>query len=303
MIADLPTQLQGVDPAVLTDVVRQDQRSPSLVLGEWSSRRLSDKGFGHPDGLWRFSGSAHAGGAARLWSVVLKVEERPKEETAPEARHFWKRELLVAQSGLLERLPGAARPPRFYRTEERADSLWLWMEHVQDTRSGAWTLDDYAFAARQLGQWNGAGLARPLPAEPWLNKQPHRGQLGGIDPETAWQSPFHQKYISEATRLRWERLYAERELFCGVLENLPQCLAHFDCHRRNLLVQPGVDEQPELVVIDWALCGVGALGIELHALVGGSTTFGDWPSSALAALDAATFEGYLLNRIAKRLQQ
>ena len=293
MIEDLEARLQAVDPAILTDVVRQDQRSPSLELIEWSSRRLSDKGIAHPDGLWLFSGSAHAGGAARPWSVVLKIVERPKEETAPGARGYWKREVLAAQSALLERLPGAMRAPRFYRTEEHSDSLWLWMENVHDTRSGVWTLHDYAFAARQLGRWNGANMARPLPAEPWLTRQPHRGHLVEIDSETVWQSPFHQKYISETTRVRWERLWAERELFCGVLETLPQCLAHFDCQRRNLLVQQGADEQPELVVIDWEQCGVSALGVELHALVGGSTTFGDWPPSAMAALDAAAFEGYV----------
>ncbi len=293
MIEDLAARLEAVDPAALADVVRQDQRSPSFEIADWSFRRLSDKGIANPDGLWLFSGSGRVGGVTRPWSVVLKVFERPQQEKAPDARPYWKRELLMAQSGLLERLPGPVRAPRFYRTDEHPDSHWLWMEHVRDERAGAWTLDDYVFAARQLGCWNGACAAMPPPTEPWLNKQPHRAWEGAVNPETDWQSPWHQKYISEDTRLRFARLWAERELFYGVLEGLPQCLAHFDCQRRNLIVQRGMDDQAATVLIDWALCGVGALGIELHALVGGSTTYGEWPSSEVAALDQAAFRSYV----------
>ena len=98
------------------------------------------------------------------------------------------------------------------------------MEHVREERAGAWTWDDYVFAARQLGRWNGACAALPLPTEPWLNKQPHRGLYEFVDAEGAWQSPWHQKYISEDTRLRYARLWAEREMFDAVLEALPKCL-------------------------------------------------------------------------------
>jgi hypothetical protein len=293
MIENLAARLQAVDPAVLADVVRQDQRSPSFDIADWSFRRLSDKGIMNPDGLWLYSGDGRTDGIVKPWSVVVKVFERPEQEQPPDARSYWKRELLVAQSQLFERLPGPVRGPRYYRTDEYADSLWLWMEHVQELLAGAWTLDDYVFAARQLGRWNGACAAIPLPAEPWLNNQPHRGLYEFINPETAWQSPWHQMYISEETRLRWEHLWAEREMFDAVLQALPQCLAHFDCQRRNLLIQQDRNEQAELVAIDWAFCGVEALGAELHALVGTSTTLVEWPSANVLALDKAAFNSYV----------
>jgi len=210
MIENLAARLQAVDPAILADVVRQDQRSPSFEIADWSFRRVSDKGMGNPDGLWLFSGSGQVGGATRPWSVVLKIFERNQQELVPDGRNYWKREALMAQSGLLERLPGPVRAPRFYRNDEYPDNLWLWMEHVRDERAGAWTLDDYVFAARQLGRWNGACAALPTPTEPWLNKQPHRGQGGGVNLESDWQSPWHQKYITEDTRLRFARLWADR---------------------------------------------------------------------------------------------
>ncbi|HLY26496.1 MAG TPA: phosphotransferase [Aggregatilineales bacterium] len=293
MAEHLLARLKAIDPAVLTDVVRQDQHCPAFEIAEWSIRRLSDKGVVNPDGLWLVNGLGEVDGTTRPWSVAVKIIQRPNAETPPDARNYWKRELLFAQSGLLDRLSGPARVPRVYRAEESNDCVWLWMEHVQDERSGAWTLDDYIFAARQLGRWNGACAARPLPTEPWLVKQPHRAWLGVVNPENDWQSPLHRKYISESIRLRFEQLWAESELFYGILEGLPQCFAHFDCNRRNLLIRRGADGQDELVIIDWALCTNDALGIELQALVGGSTMFVEWPSSDLAILDKATFKSYV----------
>jgi hypothetical protein len=293
MFENLAARLQAIDPAILTDVVRQDQRSSSFEITEWSVKRLSDKGLVNPDGLWLFSGQGHAGGDLRQWSVVLKAFKRPEQETAPDARWYWKRELLVAQSGFLERLRGPVRAPRFYRTDEHEDGLWLWMEHVLDDRSGAWTLDDYALAARQLGRWNGAEMAMAFPTEAWLERRPHRAWQNVVNLENVWQSPLHDKHISAETRQRFSQLWEERELFYGILERLPQCLGHFDCQRRNLFLHRGADESAQLVLIDWAMCGVGALGAELHGLVGGSTTFGDWPAAALAELDAAAFRSYM----------
>ena len=137
MAEDVLARLQAIDRAILTDVVRQDQRSPSFAITAWSIERLSDKGIQHPDGLWLVSGEGHAGTTTQPWSVVVKIFDRPSHETSPESRQYWKRELLVAQSGVLERLPGPVRAPRFYRTDAYADSLWLWVEHVQDARPGA----------------------------------------------------------------------------------------------------------------------------------------------------------------------
>jgi hypothetical protein len=54
MAEDMARKLQAIDSAILTDVVRQDQRSPLFEVTGWSVRRLSDKGVTNPDGLWLF---------------------------------------------------------------------------------------------------------------------------------------------------------------------------------------------------------------------------------------------------------
>src|SRR3990172_1489181 len=102
MAEDVLARLKAIDLAVLTDVVRQDQRSPSFEITEWSTRRLSDKGFGSPDGLWLFTGLGQADGLTRPWSVAVKITQHSNGETPPDARNYWKREVLVAQSGLLD---------------------------------------------------------------------------------------------------------------------------------------------------------------------------------------------------------
>ena len=106
MNKDMLERLNAIDVAILTDVVRQDQYSPSFVITDWSIRRLSDKGIANPDGLWLFSGQGHDSHEARQWSIVVKIFIRPELETPPDDLYYWKREFLLAQSGLLERLPG-----------------------------------------------------------------------------------------------------------------------------------------------------------------------------------------------------
>ena len=49
-------RIKRIDPVILTDVVRKDQRSPFFVITEWSVVRLSDMRFITPDGLWLYSG-------------------------------------------------------------------------------------------------------------------------------------------------------------------------------------------------------------------------------------------------------
>jgi hypothetical protein len=82
-------------------------------------------------------------------------------------------------------------------------------------------------------------------------------------------------------------------MFFGVLEGLPQIFSHFDCQRRNLFIRKNENENDELILVDWALCGFGPLGAELYSLVGMSCALGEWPSSEVVHLDNAAFEGYL----------
>lgn len=167
MREDMLAQLRATDPTLLIELVRQDQRSPAFEIIDWTVERLSSQGIANPDGLFRFSGDGRAGQQIRPWSMVLKIVQKPDEEQDPRDTWYWKRELLAAQSQLLERLPGPVAAPRIYAAVEDEASGWLWMEQVSGSTTQLWTPAQYAFAARELGRFNGAYLTgvplRPIP--------------------------------------------------------------------------------------------------------------------------------------------
>ena len=51
---------------------------------------------------------------------------------------------------------------------------------------------------------------------------------------------------------------------------LPQTFSHFYSQYRNLFIRKGQDQRDELVLLDWAKCGLGPLGAELNWLFAAS---------------------------------
>jgi hypothetical protein len=289
---DILERLYAIDPAILLDIVRQDQKDPFFKIAQWNVKRLSDKGIANPNGLWLFSGEGSNGEEKRSWSVVLKILGRQEEEPPAHDLWYWKREHLLAQSGLTEN--SIVKAPRFYHSEELPDGAWVWMEHVEDHSHDEWTLDEYAFAAHHLGRWNSAYLTgTSLPDKDWLTRQHYRTWLSWMNVEEDWKVPLNQKYVSKEARNRYDHLWNEREKFYEALESLPQVFSHFDCQRRNLFIRQGKDQQRELVVLDWAQCGIGAVGGELNWLVGMSSALLEWPASDLFNLDRTAFQSYI----------
>lgn len=293
MSQTMPEPLHHLDPALLADVVQQDQRSPTFAIVDWQVARLSDKGIINPDGLFRIYGHGRDGQETRQWSVVLKVLSQPNHTPEPTNLWYWKRETLAVQSGLFATLPSAIGAPRFYGVTTQQGSDWLWMEDLTDVVAGPWRLEDYAYAAHQLGRFNAAYLqGTPLPEAPWLCRGHARTWTEGLPPHAAWDDPTVQRFFSHTLRVRVTQLWTERERFYAVLEWLPQVFSHFDFQRRNLFLRSGTDGQQEVVAVDWALCGIGALGGDLYSLVGSSAVLLEWSPTELAALDEAVFAAY-----------
>ncbi|HZM24282.1 MAG TPA: hypothetical protein VFC02_21235 [Anaerolineales bacterium] len=292
MNKSLLEQLKSIDPAILTEIVQQDQNDASFQITNWIVRRLSDKGIANPDGLWLFSGQGTGARGIRPWSVVLKILSRQKDELPLQHLWHWKREFSLAQSGLTANLP--VKAPRFYGWEEMPEGARIWMEHVEDSHPRKWTLDEYAFAAYQLGKWNSTYLTgTPLPNEAWLTRQHYRSWLAGLNTEEAWEFSLNRKHISKEARTRHTVLWDKRETFFSVLENLPQVFSHFDSQRRNLLIRKGKYQHNELIAIDWQQCGIGAIGTELNWLIGLSSLLLEWAPSKVITLDKAAFQGYV----------
>lgn len=306
MMDDMLAMLKMIDPARLAEVVCQDQRNYGFEITRWSVQRLTDQGMTNPNGLWLFSGTGREAGGSRLfygkghvtsdeqpWAVVLKILTRPETEPPPSDLWYWKRELRVAESGLTRRLPGPVKAPRFYRCAGQPET-WLWMEHIQDAQPGRWPLENFRFAAYELGRWNGAlVLAGPPPEEPWLGRRHYRSWLNWLDPERHWQFPLLQKHVSAELRARWDQLSAERDDFFRLLEALPQVFCHADAQRRNLVIRPGRGQADELVALDWGNCGLAPLGVEMAMFVFGDLALVEWSATAARELDTAAFAAYL----------
>lgn len=294
MAEDMLEKLKAIDTTFLVDLIRQDQRDASFNISEWSVQRLSNKGIANPGGLWLFSGTGIGNKGIQPWSVVLKILARQNDEPPLDNHWHWKREFLLAQSGLDNDLMGPVKRPRILHSEETPEGAWIWMEHVEDLHPGPWGLDNYAFAAHQLGIWNGMYLTgTSLPTGNWLARKHHQSWLEWINFEEMLQFPLNQKNIPKESLDRCERLWNERELFFKVLESLPQVFSHFDCQRRNLMIRRGANQANELVALDWAQCGIGAIGTELNWLIGMGTTLLEWSPSDMVTLDATAFRSYI----------
>jgi hypothetical protein len=88
-------------------------------------------------------------------------------------------------------------------------------------------------------------------------------------------------------------LWADLKHFLSALNHLPQVFSHYDFQRRNLFLCKNERHQDEIVAIDWAECGWGALGGDMHHLIVISTIVFDFEAEHVRELDITAFAAYL----------
>ena len=295
MATDRLQTLAALDSPRLTKIVRHVQASPSFEIGSWDVSHLSSDGMINPEGLFLFSGDGHDERGQRPWSVVLKVLQSNTPEPDPSDAWHWKREYWAMESGLLDQLPGPLAPPRCYGVEEQADGAWIWMEHILDRSPRRWGIDQFVFAAEQLGQTTGAWLSSGIKLDyPWLSRGLALTWSEGFAPsEEVWLNEYVDRAWSSSMRERLMAVWAERERLNAVLERLPQTFAHFDSQRRNLMIRARPNGEDELVAVDWAWCGIGPVGADAAILIGNSMILYEADPMTGAQLDEAVFQAYL----------
>jgi hypothetical protein len=198
---------------------------------------------------------------------------------APEPAHpyYWRREAEAYASGLLQRLAPPLRAPDLHACIERADgTVALWLEDVRLPHSATWDVERYGLAARHLGRAQGE-LAVDPPREEWLSRRWLREYVRLREPLVAesGHGPTHE-------------LWSRREEVLARIEGGPQTLCHLDWYPANLFGDPH-----ETVAIDWAYCGLGALG-EDAANFGPDTLLDAFvPAARGAELVRAIWDGYV----------
>ncbi len=287
---------QEIDQSYLTDLVQKALDQPLLQVTEWDSRPITT-GVGFDSTVFRINGMAReAAGESIPWSLILKIA-RPSEKAAdPAGIWYWKREPLAFQSGLLNNLPGGnVSGPACYEVEERPDgNLWIWMEVVKDEAPAPWSIEQYALAARHLGQFNGAYLTgHPFPSEPWIARDWLRKYVENAAKmiEFVRGNPGHPMIRHMFPGIVLAQILAvwdERERILDVLDHLPQVFCHQDAFKRNLFARNG-----RTIAIDWGYMGITPVGAELVPLVAASLGFFEIPVEKVMDLDRQCFEGYL----------
>jgi hypothetical protein len=286
-------------------VVRRALDAPDATLGTWAVDAIRG-GFGTisgASGVHRLAGTATVEGVERPWRLVLKVVMQIDGRDDPRDIYYWKREPLLAASGLLDALPPGIRAPRCYGVDEIApDHIWIWQEHVEETGPRRWPTEQWALAARHFGRMGGAFAegAAPvaLPDEPWFRGPRLRTWLGRHVPmvqriEAAVDNPQVNQYWPRPAVDAVLRLWAERETFLTALESLPLTLAHGDAIRRNMLAHRAPDGTDETVAVDWEFTGQMAVGEEVGQTLSVAAAFFDVEPSALPELDGVLFPAYL----------
>jgi hypothetical protein len=203
---------------------------------------------------------------AAVLKLVHLAKGNPRWPAAPEPEHpyYWRREPRVYESRLVERVP-AVRTPRLRGVFERPDgSIALWLEEL---REPVRSLTGYGRAARNLGRLQGA-LAAALPDERWLSRR--------------WLRAYLDLRL-ELTGPRSE----EREAALRALEAGPQTFCHLDFYPANLF-----GDGDETILVDWAYCGIGALGEDPGNFVPDTLFDGFAAAEEAEELEAAVWNGY-----------
>jgi hypothetical protein len=237
-------------------------------------------------------GHATPAATAGVWRVrtaddtaILKVvrhdpngNERWPSSDLESDPYYWRREPLFYSSDLLGRFGDDVKAPRCRLCRERDDgTVALWLDDA-----GAhpdWTVDRFRRIAADLGRMQGRAAAQ-LPSEPWLS----RGWLRAyLDLRARWIEDYRDGPYADEVAALWTR----REQILARVDAAPQTLCHFDFYPANVF---GADET---VVIDWAYCGLGALGSDPGNLVPDAIFDGFVALEHATAVRDAVWDGYL----------
>jgi hypothetical protein len=279
---DIPAALRSINKSRMSAIVRQALNRNNFQIQGWRARNLDGR-TGNPVslGLYRFEGVGVEYGEWIDWSVILKVIQSPAnlgfvnygEGEDPAHWNYWKRELLVYQSGWLTGLPEGITGPECYDAVEMPNNIaGMWLEDIKDTYSGSWPLHRYALAARHLGRLNGIYISRrELPSFTWLSKQRIRQWLKTIAwQDFPWDHPQVWQQYPNPELDSFRSMLQDNERFLAKLEQIPKTICLGDTNPANFISRHSPRRQEQSVAMDWSLVGIEPLGSDLGQLVYGT---------------------------------
>jgi hypothetical protein len=235
---------------------------------------------------------------ATLVRKELRAPQRPADgpwpaSTDPRHWNYWRREADAYQfAALRESLWQAGLDMPHADVVEHETGVTLWLEDVTGTPGPAFTLADHEALAAALGRWQASG---PL-TTPWSSRgflRDYSGSRGAavhlVDDDTAWCQSLIRETWPSGLRDGWRRLLAHRDDLLAAMEGLPRTRSHLDVWVSNEIRRPG----GQVVLLDWAFVGDGAVGEDLGNHIPDAVFDLFWPAERLGDLDRACFDAYL----------
>ena len=297
---DREDRLRNINSATLKPIVSSALGNDAIEVTEWNCVALKG-GYGEGSSIYRFHGTGLDEGHELTWSLILKVLQRGDRVDDPSHYRYWKREYLVFESGLLDRVTGNLHTPKCLGISEPSDDeCWIWLEDIANDVGPIWPLSQFGPVARHLGQFNGAYLSgEPMPSEPWLSvgwlRELISNSESGIDLlRDSLTHPLVSRWYTETVARDTIRLWEEREMYLDALDHLPQTFCHRDANWRNLFYRKSSKGKAKTIAVDWQETGQGAIGEEIVGLTCSSIVFEQIDVAQAPRLDRIVFENYLL---------
>jgi hypothetical protein len=208
--------------------------------------------------------------------------------------NYWRREAEVyADRRLRTSLEDTGLGLPLAEVQEHSEGASLWLEDVTGVAGTGFSLADHVATATALGRWQGRP-GGPVPA--WASQRFLRdystsrpADLSLVDDDAAWDQSLVRATWPGDLRSGWQRLLAHREQLLTSMERLPRTLCHLDAWVSNAIRRPS----GEVVLVDWAFAGDGAVGEDLGNYLPDAVFDLFWPAERLAELEAACFPAYL----------
>jgi hypothetical protein len=213
--------------------------------------------------------------------------------TAPRHWNYWHREADAYRSEALRRsLVGTGLSMADAEVEDSGAAVDLWLEDVVGTPGTEFTLEDHRALATGLGRWQARG---PL-VMPWTSQRFLRDYSASkavayevLADDAAWAAPLIRATWPPGLRAGWVEMVSHREELLTAVEQLPRTRSHLDVWVANQVRRPG----GEVVLLDWAFVGDGAVGEDLGNHIPDAAFDLFWPAGDLSALEETCFNAYI----------
>lgn len=271
---------------------------PTVELMSSSAGRLSSGSGRATEAIHLVSGTAILPGAETPtpWRVVIKRLRRPTADDHPDLGDpghwsYWMREAIAYESGMLPAGEDGLRSVECLGVSVDEGGVDLVLAEGPTERMMPWTLDQFSRAATRLGRWQDRWLGG-VPALGWLSRDQLRERIlrtdaaGGLA-EPDWELPALRPSFGERRHLV-RGLWAQRWSLLERAASTAPTLVHGDFSQGNI----ASDDDGNIVVIDWATLGYGALGFDLaHLVLSASRAL--WPDTPPNRISESLFEAYM----------